>query len=368
MDEGSGGIACATVMDGATGDRLPSPMATGGADPLASHTALDSLDDVGDAPPEFSANVGLSADESGLTGIGNVADAGSGGIGDDPMQQSTALYPLFCRGNAEAGSQLVAAVGWMRTALRESHPLAAVAVLPVNAGQDATGILPAGGITKGVAQRALGSTQAGRTTEGVALHALGPLPSHAVVDTAGMAAAAAARPGTAVFTDGCAGGTCTGGHARTFVPATIIAATAPAVTNPYTHSAHGTVADLGWAARGAAGDVVAPDDATPATTRVAPEGDTPPAGSFVQGTHGHSLPSTFTETELHKADPQLQRLTTADRRLLGIFGDTIHLNDGTHLDGGIGAAEDAKWQRLYNHAAACSLPLYSPTAAGLTIF
>ncbi len=104
----------------------------------------------------------------------------------------------------------------------------------------------------------------------------------------------AARPGTAVCTDGCAGGTCTGGHARTFVPATIIAATAPAVANPYTHSAHGTVADMGGAAGVAVGDVVAPDDATSATAGVAPEGDTPPAGSLVRGAHGHSLPSTFT--------------------------------------------------------------------------
>jgi hypothetical protein len=54
----------------------------------------------------------------------------------------------------------------------------------------------------------------------------------------------------------------------------------------------------------------------------------------------------------------LQWLTAADWWLLGIFGVTIHLNDGTHLDGGIGAAEDAKWQRLYNRVAAYSLPLY----------
>jgi hypothetical protein len=140
--------------------------------------------------------------------------------------------------------------------------------------------------------------------------------------------------------------------------AMIIAATAPAVANPYTHSAHGTVADMGRAAGGAIGAVVAPDNTTPATAGVAPEDDKPPAGSFVQGAHGHSLPSTFTEAELHEADPQLQRLTAADRRLLRIFGNTIHLNDRTHLDGGISAAEDAKWQRLHNRVAVCSLPLY----------
>jgi hypothetical protein len=42
MDEGSGSNACAAVVDGATGIHLPSPTATGGTDPLASHTALDS--------------------------------------------------------------------------------------------------------------------------------------------------------------------------------------------------------------------------------------------------------------------------------------------------------------------------------------
>jgi hypothetical protein len=90
----------------------------------------------------------------------------------------------------------------------------------------------------------------------------------------------------------------------------------------------------------------------------AAEGDAPPAGGNVQGAHGHFMPRTFTKEELHEADPRLQQLTTADRGLLGIFSNTIHLNDGTHLDGGIGATEDAMWQRLYNRVAACSLPLY----------
>jgi hypothetical protein len=57
-------------------------------------------------------------------------------------------------------------------------------------------------------------------------------------------------------------------------------------------------------------------------------------------------------------DPQLQRLTDADHRLCSIYGDTIHQNDGTHLDGGIGVAEDAKWQRLHLRIDACDLPLY----------
>ncbi len=64
------------------------------------------------------------------------------------------------------------------------------------------------------------------------------------------------------------------------------------------------------------------------------------------------------EEELRMADPCLQELTVADRQLLGVFGNTIHLNDGTHLDGGISAAENAKWQRLHHRVTSCSLPLY----------
>ena len=127
------------------------------------------------------------------------------------------------------GRQLVVAGGGTRTAPRASPPLAALAALPVNADQDAVGILQAGGVVEGVAVCALGSLRAGGTTEGVALRAPGPLPSHAAVEAAEMAAASVARPGTAVCMDGCAGGTCFDGRGRTFVPAAITAATALAV-------------------------------------------------------------------------------------------------------------------------------------------
>jgi hypothetical protein len=65
-----------------------------------------------------------------------------------------------------------------------------------------------------------------------------------------------------------------------------------------------------------------------------------------------SLPYAFTGEELCEADPRLQRLTAVDRRLLRMLA--------TDLNGGIGATEDAKWQRLYNCIIACSLPLYNP--------
>ena len=70
------------------------------------------------------------------------------------------------------------------------------------------------------------------------------------------------------------------------------------------------------------------------------------------------MPCTFTEEELLGADPRLQQLTGANRRLLGIFGNTIHLNDGTHLNGGIGVDKDKRCQRLHNRIASCSLPLH----------
>ncbi len=77
-----------------------------------------------------------------------------------------------------------------------------------------------------------------------------------------------------------------------------------------------------------------------------------------QRARGHFLPRHCTDAELRAQDPRLQRLTDADLWLCSVYGDTIHQNDGTHLDGGIGVAEDAKWQRLHLRVAACNLPLY----------
>jgi len=155
------------------------------------------------------------------------------------------------------------------------------------------------------------------------------------------AAAPAARVGAVVCMDGCAGGTCSVTHVRTFALAAILvatppavanpyilAATAPAIANPYLNATTGAMADAGW-------------------------------GEAAQRAHGHFLPRHCTDSELRAEDLQLQRLTDADHRLCSVYGDTIHpQNDGTHLDGGIGIAEDAKWQQLHLRIAACNLPLY----------
>jgi len=85
------------------------------------------------------------------------------------------------------------------------------------------------------------------------------------------------------------------------------------------------------------------------------EGDHPPT----EGPIAHTPRVPRTEDELRTADALLQSFRGADRKLHGVFGDTIHHNDVRHLDGGIGEDEDRKWQRLHERVVAAHLPLYS---------
>ena len=91
-------------------------------------------------------------------------------------------------------------------------------------------------------------------------------------------------------------------------------------------------------------------------------GDTNGAGALVKAQRvcGHFVPCHCMDAELQPEDSWLQRLTDAARWLCGVYDNTIHQNNGTHLDGGIGVAEDAKWQRLQLREAACKLLLYDP--------
>ena len=49
----------------------------------------------------------------------------------------------------------------------------------------------------------------------------------------------------------------------------------------------------------------------------------------------------------------------ADQRLTEVFGDTIHRNDGRHLNGGI--ADDQCWQTRYDTVVANTHTLYLPS-------
>ena len=57
------------------------------------------------------------------------------------------------------------------------------------------------------------------------------------------------------------------------------------------------------------------------------------------------------------ADLPGYRITEADCRLDGIYGDHVHANDGTHLDGGID--DDVTWQRRWKQVVQTNPKYYS---------
>ena len=58
-----------------------------------------------------------------------------------------------------------------------------------------------------------------------------------------------------------------------------------------------------------------------------------------------------------------QVLHACDNQLVAVYGDSIHQNDGRHLDGGI--ADDKVWQRRYDWVVAHPHPMYNPPKGGL---
>ncbi len=82
----------------------------------------------------------------------------------------------------------------------------------------------------------------------------------------------------------------------------------------------------------------------PPSPAVAPRDNTPPPNATEANTPTVNTP------------PALP--PSADQKLTEVFGDTIHRNDGRHLDGGI--ADDQCWQRRYDAIVANSHTLYLP--------
>ena len=64
------------------------------------------------------------------------------------------------------------------------------------------------------------------------------------------------------------------------------------------------------------------------------------------------------DDELRASDPLLHELTAADRKLISVYGDTLHRNDGSHLHGGIDPVEDRKMQQLHHRVASVKQLLY----------
>ena len=50
----------------------------------------------------------------------------------------------------------------------------------------------------------------------------------------------------------------------------------------------------------------------------------------------------ITEEELRVIDPLLHEFTAANQKLISVYSETVHTNDGSHLCGGIDPAEDKK--------------------------
>ena len=48
------------------------------------------------------------------------------------------------------------------------------------------------------------------------------------------------------------------------------------------------------------------------------------------------------DEELRRSDPFLHELTMAYRKLISVYGDTLHRNDGSHIHGGIDSSRDKK--------------------------
>jgi hypothetical protein len=53
-----------------------------------------------------------------------------------------------------------------------------------------------------------------------------------------------------------------------------------------------------------------------------------------------------------------QEETEADKKLIAVYGDTIHRNDGRHLSGGI--VNDKAMQMLYDNVVSYPHPMYLP--------
>ncbi len=58
-----------------------------------------------------------------------------------------------------------------------------------------------------------------------------------------------------------------------------------------------------------------------------------------------------------------QVLHPCDNQLIAVFGDSIHCNNGRHLDGGV--ADDGVWQGRYDCVVSHPHPMYYPPKGGV---
>ena len=107
-------------------------------------------------------------------------------------------------------------------------------------------------------------------------------------------------------------------------PATLPIQTPPTIANPYKNSDRTN-------ARAANGSTMTSgaEGGSSNTTPLIPQANVPPIPLPC------SVPKELSEEEIIADDPKVQQITAADRKLISLYGDTIHQNDGCHLHGGI---------------------------------
>ena len=96
-------------------------------------------------------------------------------------------------------------------------------------------------------------------------------------------------------------------------------------------------------------------EVTSPTNPTTPVADRPSEQAATQSTLG---PPSLSADPESVADLSSQVLCDADHKLIRVYGDTIHRNDGRHLTGGI--ADDSTWQDRFDAVTASPHPLYLP--------
>jgi hypothetical protein len=91
------------------------------------------------------------------------------------------------------------------------------------------------------------------------------------------------------------------------------------------------------------------------------EGD---PGTVAQGERGQEEGGTVRVRHIEgEEDLACQVLHPCDNQLIAVFGDSIHCNNGRHLDGGI--ADDGVWQGRYDRVVSHPHPMYYPPKGGV---
>ncbi len=87
-------------------------------------------------------------------------------------------------------------------------------------------------------------------------------------------------------------------------------------------------------------------------------------GAVTQGEKGQEEGGMVRVRDIEgEEDLACQVLHPCDNQLIAVFGDSIHCNDGNHLDGGI--ADNGVWQGRYDRVVSHPHPMYNPPKGGI---